>query len=379
MRCRLLFGFLALAACGDDLPPGRIVDAVKCATDPSQSYALFVPSNYSPNRNWSVIFALDPAARGRVPVERYQAAAEKYGYIVAGSNTSRNGSMAASLAAVQAMVEDVSKRFAVDSKRVYLTGLSGGARVAMQVAMMSGSQIAGVIASSAGFPNGESRKSVPFAIFTTAGIEDFNYLEMRVLDGAVTSPHRLAIFEGGHAWPPSETAVEAVEWMEVQAMKTGRRTRDEALINAIFMRRRQQAEAQSSGLSLCVALEALAADFDGLRDGTAFAARAAELRRQKSIKDALKKDRAEEQREDRMVTELLDLELGLADPATRSNNLAQLRGRLASLTKQSNAAEDSADRRMARRVLRGTFARSRELMNDAEYQKLLGDMRARLN
>jgi hypothetical protein len=204
-------------------------------------------------------------------------------------------------------------------------------------------------------------------------------MEMRVLDGAVTSPHRLAIFDGGHAWPPSETAVEAVEWMEMQAMKTGRRPRDDSLIDATFSKRRQQAESQTSDLSLCLALEALAADFDGLRDVTTFASRAAELRRQKNVKDALKKDRAEEQREDRMFTELLELEYGLAEPASRANSLSQLRGRLANLAKQSNAAEDSPDRRMARRVLRGTFARSRELINDPEYQKLLGDMRARLN
>lgn len=375
----MLLGLLALTVSAQDLPLGQITAEVKCSADPSQSYALYVPSNYSPNRTWSVIFALDPGARGRVPVERFQAAADKYGYIVAGSNTSRNGSMTASLAAVQAMVMDVSKRFAVESKRVYLTGLSGGARVAMQVALMSGSQIAGVIASSAGFPSGEPRKSVPFAIFATAGTEDFNYLEMRLLDSAVISPHRLAIFEGGHAWPPSQTAAEAVEWMEIQAMKTGRRARDEALIDAIFAHRRQQAESQSNDLSLCLSLESLAADFEGLRDVTAFAARAAELRRQKSVKDALKNDRAEEQREDRIVTEFLELELGLADPATRSNNLSQLRSRLASLAKQSNVAEDSTGRRMARRILRGTFARSRELMNDAEYQKLLGEMRSRLN
>ncbi|HYL72915.1 MAG TPA: hypothetical protein VEU96_01865 [Bryobacteraceae bacterium] len=379
MRCRLLLGFLALAASAEDLPLGRITDSVKCAADPSESYALYVPSNYSPNRTWSVIFALDPAARGRVPVERYQAAAEKYGYIVAGSNTSRNGSMSASLVAVQAMVVDVSKRYAVESKRVYLTGLSGGARVAMQVALMSGNQIAGVIASSAGFPSGDPRKSVPFAIFGTAGTEDFNYLEMRQLDAAVTSPHRLAIFEGGHAWPPSETAVEAVEWMEMQAMKAGRRTRDESLSDAIFARRRQHAEAQSNDLSLCLALESLAADFEGLRDVTAFAARAAELRRQKNVIDAMKKDRAEAQREERMLTELVELEYGLAEPASRANSLSQLRGRLANLAKQSNTAEDSPDRRMARRILRGTFARSRDLMNDPEYQKLFADMRTRLN
>ena len=70
---------------------GQIIDRVTCAADPSQSYALFVPAEYTPSRSWPVIFAFDPGGRGRVPVERYQAAAERYGYIVVGSNNSRNG------------------------------------------------------------------------------------------------------------------------------------------------------------------------------------------------------------------------------------------------------------------------------------------------
>src|SRR5689334_804285 len=75
-----------------DLPTGRIIDSVTCAAEPSQSYALFVPANYTASRAWPVIFAFDPGGRGRNPVERYQAAAEQYGFIVAGSNNSRNGS-----------------------------------------------------------------------------------------------------------------------------------------------------------------------------------------------------------------------------------------------------------------------------------------------
>ena len=62
--------------------------------------------------------------------------------------------------------------------------------------------IAGVIASSAGYPDSQPRATVPFAIFGTAGTEDFNYIEMRQLDRKLTSPHFLAVFNGGHMLPP---------------------------------------------------------------------------------------------------------------------------------------------------------------------------------
>src|SRR5208337_3610840 len=116
-RCLLLSGVVLLAR-AQDLPRGQVIDEVKCTADPSESYALYLPSNYSQDRAWSVIFAFDPRGRGRAPVVQYQAAAEKYGYIVAGSNNSRNGPWNVSLAAAQAMSADVGARFSIDPKRM---------------------------------------------------------------------------------------------------------------------------------------------------------------------------------------------------------------------------------------------------------------------
>src|SRR5262245_4743820 len=178
--------FLTLLLVAAQLSPdpglsrGQIVPDVKCASDGSQAYALYLPSTYSPGRAWPVIFAFDPGGRGRNGVERYQAAAEKYGFIVAGSNNSRNGSPDTGKA-VEAMTSDVLSRLNVDRKRVYVAGMSGGARVAFGVALASPA-IAGVIASSAGYPDNQTRRSLPFPVFATAGTEDFNHLEMRQLD-----------------------------------------------------------------------------------------------------------------------------------------------------------------------------------------------------
>src|SRR5262245_2339531 len=88
LACALALANLQEAA---PLPAGRVVPDVKCAKDTSQSYALYLPSGYTPSRAWPVILGFDPGGRGTTPVERYQAAAEQYGYIVAGSNNSRNG------------------------------------------------------------------------------------------------------------------------------------------------------------------------------------------------------------------------------------------------------------------------------------------------
>ena len=279
-------------AFAQDLLAGQIIDRVTCDADPSQSYALFVPADYTPSRLWPVIFAFDPGGRGRTPVERYQAAAERHGYIVVGSNNSRNGSTEIPKI-LAAMTNDVAARLAVDPRRVYLAGMSGGARVALGIALAS-KDIAGVIASSAGYPDSRVRKSLPFPIFATAGTDDFNHLEMRRLDRELTTPHRLVIFNGGHVWLSNELALQAVEWMELQAMKAGLKSRNVTEIDRLFALREVSTGTGSADAETFRALEATVDDFEGLRDVSALARRAAELGRNKSIRAELDKQRDED-------------------------------------------------------------------------------------
>src|SRR5262245_30176848 len=90
---------------------GQILDDVQCTRDTEQHYSLYVPSTYTPERSWPVILAFDAGGRGGRAVERYQAAAEKYGYIVAGSNNSRNGPWQISVDAARAMNADLEEKF----------------------------------------------------------------------------------------------------------------------------------------------------------------------------------------------------------------------------------------------------------------------------
>jgi hypothetical protein len=47
-------------------------------------------------------------------------------------------------------------------------------------------------------------------------------------------PHRMEFFDGGHQWPPADVAVAAIGWMELLAMKDGRRARDPVLAAQIL-------------------------------------------------------------------------------------------------------------------------------------------------
>jgi pimeloyl-ACP methyl ester carboxylesterase len=267
---------------------------------------------------------------------------------------------------------DVAERFAVDDRRVYTAGMSGGARVALAIALSS-PRIAGVIASSAGFPDSKPRKTVGFPIFGTAGSEDFNYMEMRQLDRALTSPHRLRIFNGGHVWLSSELAVEAVEWLEVQAMKSGRLARDEAKIDRIFAKR--TGASQLSGKDAYVAAQEIAADFEGLKDVKAYATRAAALAKDKQVREALKQERREEEQEERLITDIITAEARLANPEERLAGMQDLRSRWKQMRTAANGASDTAERRVARRISRALLASANERTRDPEYRKFLEEQR----
>lgn len=357
-----------VAARAADLPTGQIVDSVECALDDAQHYALYLPSNYTPSRQWSVILAFDGGARGRVPVERYRQAAEKYGYIVAGSLNSRNGPWKVSLEAAKAMTADVKARFSIDSKRVYTAGMSGGARVAMKIALES-RQIAGVFASSAGFPD-EFIARPPFAVFGSAGTDDFNHLEMYQLDRRMTSAHRVLYFEGGHTWLPAELASQAVEWMELQAMKSGLRPRDTALLDSWFAARVERIDGLKDNAETLHALLHLIADFEGLEEVSKFADRSRRLLKQQDVRDALIEESKNEERELGVQGELFELR----DRWYNGASFAKVKERVTALLAQSKAVDDSEDRRIARRVL-SNFAASSHSTRDPQYQELLNAIR----
>lgn len=350
---------------------GRLLDKVACAADASQTYALYVPSNYTAEKKWPVIFCFDPGARGQIPVERLQVAAEKFGYIVAGSRNSRNGPWASNVTAIEAMVRDVESHLTVDLNRVYSAGLSGGARVATQLALAGLSK--GVIACSAGFPAGNDIPgAVSFPFFGTAGTEDFNYAELKRLDGELTdrrAAHRIVIFAGGHEWASAGLLAEGVEWLEIQAMRTGARAKDEAVIRAALQRRLGGLESKPAG-EAWAEMKSIAADFNGLVDTAEYERKTKAMAALSEVKEWQKSERAWAKREDSLVSKLDGLAAG--------GSTNEIRKIAAELRKQADAPEDTAERRMVRRAIGGIMISGREslrtLFEQEAYAKAISSL-----
>src|SRR5262245_45658803 len=82
----LMIAVMAVGSAAQTPAPGTVHASVAVAADSSNSYALYLPSAYTANKSWPLLLVFDPFGRGEVSVKLFHEAAEKYGFIVAGSN-----------------------------------------------------------------------------------------------------------------------------------------------------------------------------------------------------------------------------------------------------------------------------------------------------
>jgi hypothetical protein len=366
------------AQVGERLTPGAVISKVVCKADPQQSYSLFLPSHFSPDRQWPIIYAFDPGARGQLAVETIRAAAEKYGYMVAGSNNSRNGPQGGATEAAKAMWEDTQQRFPINEHRRYFAGMSGGARVAMALAWSCNGCVAGVIANAAGFPSGSGlRRPLQFAYFAAVGNADFNYSEFvdlrRQLQGT-GAPYRIWVFEGGHDWAPPEVWLEALNWMDLQAMRSGLLERDRARIQQNYdaeLERANLLRSQNDFLEASRAYRFAVRDFSGLVDVSAATAAMTELSKDKRLETA-------EKQESSAVADQLQL---MSGPSAQMQALSSgdlnptafmaLKNSLATLVKQTARSERKEDTHalVLRRALSGLVVQAFESGQSGLEQK----------
>jgi dienelactone hydrolase len=342
----------------EDLAKGNINERVASLTDSSQSYALYLPSSYAANKKWPILYALDPGARGELPVRRFKDGAEKYGYIVVGSNNSQNGPIEVIQDAINAVIADTHLRFSLDTHQEYVAGFSGGARAAILIGRALNEKIAGIIVCGGGFPPSmPPSASMRFPLAMAVGIEDYFFPELRALNRLLDNigvTHHLEIFQGGHEWPPETVCTRIFEWIELQAMKSGICAKDDLFVDQIFTRavdEARQNEISGQTYEACLHYAALLRDFTGLRDVKAFEGKVDQLKQARNYRKALAQEKQIESRQ-RRSEEMFNKFVGDAvNDIDRAAADRQLHNFLADLKEKSNQTKHETDRLIAKRVL----------------------------
>jgi len=343
---------------------GEIVAVQNSAKYPGQSYALFVPSTYDPDKRWPTVYVFDPGARGSIPLETMKSAAEQYGYILAGSNNSHNGPWKVQTEAAQAMWNDTHQWLTIDDHRIYFAGLSGGARAAALLAQRCNCA-QGIFLNGAGYSTEAApRRKDTFAVFAAVGYADFNYGEMVILDAALDGlgkPHFLRRFEGSHQWAPPEVWEEAFAWMELFAMKNHFRSADDSLVAREYSKAIKRAQDLEHAGPVHWALEdyrGVSSLFQGLTDTKVVNERSAALEKSEAVAEAKETEEREMDEQRRLAADVVQKAELVRNPnATviiRGENLismSELRSNAKSAVTQLRRRVEKEERPEKRRAL----------------------------
>ena len=261
---------------------GLVHEKIAISGNPQYSYALYIPETTHPPAPpqtgqtpppappqtgrggvgggvFPVIVAFDPHGNGVLPLSLYKNLAKKYGFIMVGSNDSKNGMPADQVKEiVNALILEVRTVYPVDTNRIFLLGFSGGARVAAMAAMYQ-TPVKGVIGCGAGFGGAEQPPRYKFDYFGMVGTADFNMSEMLQLNEPLSRAgfrHFIATFPGIHAWPPAEEMEDGFIWLTLNAMKDGVIKKDDSLISGVIKRFDHRIKQLSASRQLIAASDA---------------------------------------------------------------------------------------------------------------------------
>lgn len=273
----LLAGMGYIPAYGQlsDAVPGSVTDSLRSGSDPSQMYAVYLPSEYSTDRKWPVLFIMDPRGRALTSLQRFQDPAEELGFVLLSSyNTRSDGNVEPNVTAINAMVRDMKTHYSIDQRRYYLAGFSGTARMAWKFAYQLPNQIAGIIGGGAGVPPGMLlpvrvvQDGIPFSFYGGAGHHDYNYPELLELENhlqLLKFPHKMVFYKGEHAWSGDSLWYgDALKWMHLQAMRKNYIPRDDTFIMKYYLESLQQLTGKKDVYEEFRGLQDLMNAFDGL-------------------------------------------------------------------------------------------------------------------
>jgi len=243
------------------LRKGAVTDNLSVNDSLSESFAIYLPINYSNERSWPVFFVFDLEGRGKSVVQLFRQPAEDQGYIiVASNNINSKDSLLNNLKVGTRLMSRVFNLFSVDRNRIYTAGLAEGAEVASAIPAVY-NNIQGVLAVGNIWLNADLlKKDVNFSIIGLVGTRDFRFYKMKEnirLLGKTGNNASLYKFDGTHQWPDSNIISHALGDFTLQALSKGLIPRDPALVESLYQKEIKTAEVLRRSLQLFKSYELL--------------------------------------------------------------------------------------------------------------------------
>jgi hypothetical protein len=189
-----------------------------------QAYELFVPANYDAKRSYPVIVFISPSAEPMGWLA-WEPSCKQLGVIFAGAHGAGNDCPPKKRARIVLdVLDDVRRKYHTDADRTYLTGMSGGGRVACGIAFALPEYFGGVVPICAG---GELRSESwlrhrlidRLSVALLTGETDFNRGEVERLRGPMLKDvgvrAKVWVYPTlGHGMPTGAQLQEVLRWLE---------------------------------------------------------------------------------------------------------------------------------------------------------------------
>ncbi len=192
------------------------------------TYYLRLPDGYTADSARALVLAVSPSGAGRDLFAPWEKAAAAYGFIFACPDKAGNPVRTDVRGqTVMDVLHDVCRRYAVDPERIFLTGFSGGARMATGVALKFPGLFAGLVPLGGVVynetPAALADLKVKRGVYLFAGELDFNRAEAEraaaiLADASV--PVALMIGPGiAHAQPEPDQCLEICRWFAARGAR----------------------------------------------------------------------------------------------------------------------------------------------------------------
>lgn len=242
----LVFSFQLVAAQEMTLKKGAVIDSLAINDSIAETFSLYLPSEFSSDRAWPVLFVFDTDGRGRSATQLLRLAAEEQGYIIAASNNIHtDSSLVSNVKTGTRLMNRVFSFLPIEKNGIYVAGFSEGAKVASALPTVY-PEIKGVIAIGDTWVNPDFiKKGASFSFIGLVGYKDYrNFVMEETTDFLKRAglPAALYKYEGGHEWPTKDMAGNALAGLTLQAMAKGFRPQDMELVETLYQNDVETAE-----------------------------------------------------------------------------------------------------------------------------------------
>jgi dienelactone hydrolase len=202
----LLFStlFCVLASCnaGKSAKTVKAFEAINsCKSDSKNTYEVYIPARNESLVKMPLLVILDSHGSGKFALDKFKYAANQYPTVLVASNMVKNGFEGYD-GAIQNLIEDARSKYPV-GETVFITGFSGGARMALGYALAH--QVNGLILCGA-LAGSDQINAAHCPIISISGMDDFNFMETaQYLFDEQSTPGNLKIelTDASHNWPDS--------------------------------------------------------------------------------------------------------------------------------------------------------------------------------